>query len=305
MKRTVLALVALVAAALLGGVPVAAFASTGLTIQPIKVSQTLSPGANVSGAIALTNASDGDVEVEVKIEDFIPTAGEATFQFVGRTEGVTSVRDWVEIDGPTKFAFKKGETKNVAYTIRAPKDAQPGSHFGVLFFKATNAADVDAQIKVGTQVGVLVFVTIPGDYRQEGSIRDLAVPGFVTGGPIEMELSFENTGTVYFEPKGEIKVTNMFGNQVGSVPIEGYAVLPTGLRTMNFNWAVSGPMIGRYVATATVLDPEGKVVSEKSSVFWALPVWYVVGFLALAAFLFFGLRFVKRKLRITVSFRQP
>jgi hypothetical protein len=48
--------------------PFAVNAATGLTIQPIKVSQTLDKGAQVSGFILLSNASANDVRVELKVE---------------------------------------------------------------------------------------------------------------------------------------------------------------------------------------------------------------------------------------------
>ncbi len=280
-------------------------AGTGLTIQPIKISQTMKPGDTISGKILLTNASDEDVSVDLSIQDFIPTAGTDTFQFVGRAPGVSTVRDWITFDGTKdSFLFKKGEARSVAYTIKAPASAEPGSHFGVLFFKATRAEDAESQIKVGTQVGVLVFVTIPGKFEQKGSITSFTAPSFIQTGPVPFELSFENTGTVHFEPKGSIDITNMFGSKIGSVAIEGYAVLPTGIKTMNFNWNVSGFLLGKYNAVATVYDVEGNVLSTNSASFWAVPVWYIVGFIVTLLVIFFVIRFIKTRLNFSVSLKK-
>ncbi len=277
-------------------------AGTGLTIQPIKISQTLKPSDTVSGQILLTNASDKDVAVDIAIEDFIPTAGTETFQFVGRAPGVTSVRDWITIKTPLHFVFKQGESKQVPYTIAAPANAEPGSHFGVLFFKATNANET-SEIKVGTQVGVLVFVTVPGKFEQKGNINDLSVPAFVQKGPVTFSLTFENTGTVHFEPKGTIDISNMFGTKVGSIPIEGYAVLPTGVKVMSFPWNVSGFLLGRYSAHATIMDIDGNVIATKSASFYAFPIWYLVSFVIALIAIFFIIKFVKSKLKISVSLK--
>ncbi|MEK7641700.1 MAG: hypothetical protein AAB365_01775 [Patescibacteria group bacterium] len=286
-------------------VPQYAHAGTGLTIQPIKISQTMKPGDSVSGKILLSNASEDDVVVDISIQDFIPTAGTETFQFVGRAPGVTTVRDWISFDGTKdQFIFKKGEAREIPYTIQAPASAEPGSHFGVLFFKATRVQDAEAQIKVGTQVGVLVFVTVPGKFEQKGTITKFGVPSFVQSGPVPFTMTFENQGTVHFEPKGTIEITNTFGTKVGSVPIEGYAVLPTGIKAMNFGWHVNGLLLGRYNATASVYDVDGNLLSTASANFYAVPIWYMVGFIVTLLVIFFLIRFVKTRLKFSISLKK-
>jgi len=276
-------------------------ANTGLTIQPIKASHTIEPGKSVESSILLTNASDEDINVDVKVEDFIPLAGADSIQFVSRAPGVTTVRDWVAVQGGSSFVFKKGETRRIPYTITAPADAEPGSHFGVAFFKATRLDDAGAQLKVGTQVGMLIFVTVPGDFRQEGRILDFTAPGFVQTGPVGFSMSFENTGTVHFEPKGKITIRNMFGNEVGVVPIEGNVVLPTGKRELKFQWDTSGILLGAYTADASVLDGEGNELTSDSVTFYAFPVWYSLGFIVSVLVLFWLFLFIKRRVRVSIS----
>jgi len=278
-------------------------AATGLTIQPIKISQTLDPGKEISGTILLSNAGGDDVLVEINVQDFIPTAGTDTVQFIGRAPGVTTVRDWITINTPSSFIFKKGESKQIPYTIKAPADAEPGSHFGVIFFKASDAANSESQIKVGTQVGVLTFVTVSGLFEQKGVVTDFTVDRFVQSGPVHFKLNFQNTGTVHFEPKGTIDITNMFGKVVGSVPVEGYAVLPTGVKNMGFTWNVLGLLIGKYSAVVSVYDMQGAVISRSATTFYAFPSWYVGGFVATLLAFFFIIRFIKSKIKIKVSFK--
>jgi DNA ligase (NAD+) len=69
-------------------------AGTGLTVQPIKISQTMKPGDTVSGKVLLTNASPEDVTVDLSIQDFVPSPGSDSFNFVGRAEGVTTVLEY-------------------------------------------------------------------------------------------------------------------------------------------------------------------------------------------------------------------
>jgi hypothetical protein len=279
-----------------------AFAGTGLTIQPIKISHTLNPGEEVKGVISLSNASDDEeVEVQTIVEDFIPAAGSSNVQFVGRSEGLSTVRDWITLDIPPSFTFKQGEAKEVSYTIKAPANAEPGGHFGVMFFKALRKSD-SGQLKIGTQVGILLFVTIPGNHLQKGKILDFHVAPFVNGDAlIPFNIKFENTGTVHFEPKGTIVITNMFGRKVADVPVEGQVVLPSGVRDIPVGWHVVGFLFGRYKASLTIVDPNGEVLTGGTVVFYTAPVWYVINFIASVIVLWLVLRFLKKKVKITFN----
>lgn len=277
-------------------------AATGLSIQPVKVNETMLAGKVITGSILLTNVSDDDVDVQVSMQDFIPVAGAESIQFVGRAPGVTTVKDWIKIGDKDSFVFKKGESRSIPYTITAPADAEPGGHFGVVFFKATRPGPTD-QLKVGTQVGMLVLVTIPGNHLEKGNILDFTTKEFIQNGPVFFSLKFENTGTVHFEPKGHITVTSMFGEKVAEVPIGGQVILPTSIKTLHAVWEVAGVLLGRYNAVATIFDGEGNELTSQSASFWVFPVWYILGFLSTLVLAFFVIRFIRRRFSFSISLK--
>jgi len=293
---------ALLALSLVGFGANFAYAGIGLSIQPNKISHTIEPGDSVSGIISLKNASDSDVKVDVEVNDFIPTPGTGDFHFVDRAEGVTSVRDWVTIKSPADFIFKKGESKEIPYTIKAPKNAEPGSHFGIAFFMASKIADT-GQLKVGTRVGMVIYVTVPGNFLQKGKLLDFSTPKFIQKGPVNFKIKFENTGTVHFEPKGAIKITNIFGKEVANVPVSGALVLPTGIKDFTVNWPVNF-LLGRYKAEINLKDGEGNVLTADSVAFYAFPLWYLAGFILAVLAIFFGLKFVRSKFSFTIAKKQ-
>ncbi len=276
-------------------------AATGLSVQPVKILYTLTPGQTVSGKILLSNQSDEAVQVETKVEDFIPTAGSDGIQFVGRAPGVTTVRDWITLGDNKTFTFEKSAQMEVPYTITVPVNAEPGSHFGVAFFKATKVSELTSALKIGTQVGVLVFITVPGNHLQKGNILDFTAPRFQQYGPIPFIMKFENTGTVHFEPKGEISIKNMFGKEIAQVPIGGEVILPTGIKDLKFNWNVTGFLLGYYRAVANVRDGDGTLLSSKEVGFYVIPVWYILAFLIGLIIIFFIIRFLKKRLKISIS----
>lgn len=276
-------------------------ASIGLTVEPVKVSHTMEPGESVSGRIKVTSRSSEEVEVAVNIKDFVPLKGTVTIQIIERAEGVTTVKDWITLDPDYTFTLQENETKEVIYTINAPANAEPGGHFGVALFKANKLAKEKEQLKIGTELGMLIFVTIPGSHLQKGNLLDFSSKKFIQKGPVDFRVDFENTGTVHFEPKGAIKITNIFGKEVANVPISGQVVLPSGVRALSAVWQTEGLLLGRYKAWISIEDGESNVLTAQAIAFYAFPVWYLVGFILSVVVLFFVLKFFKGKLNISIS----
>lgn len=276
----------------------------GLTIQPVKISHTIEPGKSVSGSILLSNASTQDVRVAFKVQDFVPNVGGEGVKFVSRAEGLTTVRDWITLGkGNEAIILKQDEKIQVPYTIVAPPNAEPGSHFGVIFFEATNP-EVGQQLKVGTQVGTLIFVTVPGNFLQKGNITNFDAPSFVQGFSVPFEIGFENTGTVHFEPKGSILVKNLFGKTVATIPVEGQVVLPTGIKEWTVPFTVDGFLFGRYTAELSIVDGEGTVLTTEKIAFYALPIWYILSVIAGILIIFYILLFIKRRVNFSVSLKK-
>lgn len=275
--------------------------STGLSIQPLKVTHTLNPGEEVSGVIQITNASDDAVNVETKVEDFVPLAGTYNIQIVQRAPGISTVRDWITLDAPQSFALAKGAAKDVSYTIKAPSKAEPGGHFGVALFKASELPKGGQQLKVGTQVGVLVLVTVPGSRLEKGRVLDFSGLKFVKKSPVDFVIKFENTGTVHFEPKGTITITNMLGKEIGSVGVGGQVVLPTGVKDLVASVHFNGVLVGRYAAHLKILDGEGNEIASESFAFYAFPLWYAIAFFVTVIVLFFGIRFLRKNVKISIA----
>ncbi len=295
-------LLAIAAAAIaICGFAVTASAATGLSIQPVKVSYTLKPGESVTDTIILKNAG-GNTVVYPSVQDFLPLKGSSNIEFVPKAPGVTSVSDWVKVQIPDTFDFKVGDARNVSFTVTVPKDAEPGSHFGVIFFRAVDAMASTSQLKIGTQVGMLVLVTVPGSHLQKGKIDAFATDGFIQKGPVSFKTTFENTGTVYFEPKGTITIRNMFGKTVATVPVEGSIVLPTGVKDIETTWAANF-LLGPYTASIDLYDGEGALMTADSVKFFALPIWYIVGILAILIALYVAIVFFKNRVNFSISLK--
>ena len=144
-------------------------ATQGFTIFPAKVSLTIDKGTEQNSWIRVTNAGDSKIGVLISVQDMVPTANSGGFNYVPKAPGITSLVDWISIDKKV-FSLKPNESKEVPFSIKVPSNASPGSRFAIVFFATGAPAGEKGQLNVSARVGALVFLTVPGDFKQTGEI---------------------------------------------------------------------------------------------------------------------------------------
>ena len=273
----------------------------GFTIFPAKISLEIDKGAEQSSLIKVTNAGDGKVGVLVSVQDMVPTANSGGFNYVPKAPGITSLVDWITINKEV-FSLKPNESKDVPFTIKVPADASPGSRFAIVFFATGAPADKGGQLNVSARVGALIFLTVPGDFRQTGEILNFRPNNrfLYQKEPIVFKFDFQNTGTVYFEPKGAIIITNIFGKTINTIPVEGQVVLPTGLKTITVTWPYSGWLFGVYKASLAIsVTGKGDIATADTTIY-AFPILPSLGALGILIILILLFWYIKRNFKFSV-----
>src|SRR3989344_6794336 len=276
-------------------------AAQGFTIFPAKISLEIDKGAEQSSRIKVTNAGDGKVGVLVSVQDMVPTANSGGFNYVPKAPGITSLVDWITINKEV-FSLKPNESKDVPFTIKVPPDASPGSRFAIVFF-ATGAPDSESgQLNVSARVGSLVFLTVPGDFKQTGEILNFRTNNkfLFQKEPIVFKFDFQNTGTVYFEPKGAITITNIFGKTINTILVEGQVVLPTGLKTITVAWPYSGWLFGVYKASLAISVTGKGDIASADTMIYAFPIIPSLGALGVLIILILLFWYIKRNFKFSV-----
>ncbi len=276
-------------------------AAQGFTIFPAKVSLDIDKGTEQSSWIRVTNAGDAKVGVLVSIADMVPTANSGTFNYVPKAPGITSLVDWMTIDKKV-FNLKPNESKEVPFPIKVPADASPGSRFAIVFFATGAPPGKGGQLNVSARVGALVFLTVPGDFRQTGEILNFKSDNkfIFQREPISFKFDFQNTGTVYFEPKGTITVANIFGQTVDTIPVEGQVVLPTGLRTINITWPYAGWLFGIYKAHLAISVTGKGDIATADTMIYAFPILPSLGALGILIILILIFWYIKRNFKFAI-----
>lgn len=307
-KLTVPILVAgLVASALLGAIPVAhAQAPEGIEISPAVIEDRVNPGETYRFAIKVTNRSDIEKTFYLGAQDIsgLDERGVPLFVEDGQpTEYELS--SWVRLPQDS-IVIGPGETKSVPYVINVPQSASPGAHFGGVFLDVRPPRLRTIGAGIGMRTGSLINLRISGDVQEDARVREFSTEKIIySDANIDFNTNIENLGNVLLRPHGLIEISDMFGQQVGSIRVNetGAAIFPKSDRKYVTTWEYDKFAFGRYQALVSMVygDDSRKTLSATTS-FWILPMKPILialsSLLAFVLLLYGWMRlYINRKLR--------
>lgn len=265
-------------------------------VGPGKVELTLNPGESKTVEVMLSNRMGDDRMFEIVVEDMKGSDDpEQTVVLLGDDRGPYSLRDYFTVPS-WNFLLPHGKKAIVPITVTMPLDVEPGGYYGSALFSTTSNKPDDMQDTQGgaaivSRIGVLFFVTVPGDEAYEGKLETFATNGgFFFEGPISFQMLFRNTGNLHLNPSGKIKIVNMIGTQVDVITVEPWFSLPQSLRLREVVWDRI-VLAGRYTATAEIKRGHGDQVDTMTLTFWVVPWKPVVAGIGAIFVLFFVIRF--------------
>lgn len=253
----------------------------GLTISPPVEELTLEKGKVHSDIIKITNPTGKTMEIYPTVMNFAASGegGEPTFYPATEEEKNFSLAHWIEFS-QSKLALTPEQVVEFDYRINVPQDAEPGGHYGVVFF-ATEPPDVEDdanKVALSSMVGSLILVKVPGKIVEEGSLEEFSAKKFYFNPPVDFITRVKNSGNVHFKPQGEITLKDMFGNEIKRVPVNESKgnVLPESIRRFENNWDGDGKIrIGRFTADLRLAYGSTEKTLDGQLVFWIIPWWLI------------------------------
>lgn len=253
----------------------------GLTISPPISDITISPGEKVTKTIRLSNPTDKLIEVYPKVLNFKAggQTGEPSFYEETDNSSKYSLAKWVTFSD-AKVALAPEQVVEYSYTINVPNDAEPGGHYGAVFFANQSDKNTESrsQVSLGSMIGSLVLVRVPGKTIESGSITSfLAAHKIYFDNNIKFDALIANMGNIHFSPKGQTVITDMGGQQVDTLKFNetGGNVLPDSSRKFSNSWNSNKFLLGAYTAKLNLsYGTEGKSLNASYS-FWVIPLWVV------------------------------
>jgi hypothetical protein len=259
----------------------------GLTISPPIAEFNEQLGKVSTYVISISNPTKKIVEFYPVVMNFRAKneTGEPSFYPATEEEKAFSLAHWIKFSND-KVVLPPDQTINWSYTIEVPQNAEPGGHYGVIFF-ATNPPNKNenvSQINIASMIGSLILVKTPGDVREEGKVTEFLAQRFYLKPPVNFTTRITNSGNVHFKPLGKIIVKNLWGKQVEEIvfnPGEGN-VLPESTRKFTEEkWApqISGFWtipIGRFTADLNLTYGDSKKPLNSQFIFWVIPLWLII-----------------------------
>jgi hypothetical protein len=262
-------------------------ANRTVTLIPPSFELFANPGESISETLRIKNESDVEGTFQILVENFRATGEDGNVDLYEDDDNTFSLAKWVTVDTKNLTIGPK-EEKSVRFTINVPKNAEPGGHYGSVLVKMGGDQQVSGGgAQVSSRVGSLVLLRVSGNVKEEANVESFtALKGYYDNTPIDLELRVKNTGNNHVRPSGKILITNVFGQKVDEIDLDGRNVLPGSIRKMNTQWKPSGLLASRYTATlvATYGNQNNKTLSASTSfVVFPKPLGYglAIGFVGL------------------------
>jgi hypothetical protein len=281
------------------GVPGGGEAVGDFVVGPGKADLTILPGQSKTIEMTVTNRTGERRRFNITVEDAMGSQDVGTsIVLLGDDRGPYSVRDYVTVPH-TSFDLDHNQRARIPVTISLPADAEPGGLYGSVLIDTVaieaqpgDSAGTVPQSAIVARIGTLFFITIPGAVEKDGNLEDFTtVPErtFYQGGPITFGLLYENRGSIHLAPYGELRIKNMFGEEVGFLELDPWFVLPQSLRLREVTWNRDF-LFGKYTATVYINRSYDDQIDELSYSFWVLPWKLVLGAFAALFIVFFLIR---------------
>lgn len=286
MKKIILPLLFVFTNLVTFSVPTNAQTATGLSAIPPRLEVSIKPGETITKELKIRNESKTERVITTTSKDFIVTDNEGTplqIENLDESSNRWAASSWIHLS-PTSFRLKPGETRSVMITIIAPEDALAGGHYSMVLHSPKNESVLtESGSFIDTNVGTLVYITVPGDIKEDARVTEFSAPSFSEYGPISINTIIANLSDIHITPAGSIKITNWLGGKTADIPLSQTNIFPNTARefenTLNRKW-----LFGRYSATLNAgYGTTGQALSAVLF-FWVIPWKLIV--LIIAALIF-------------------
>lgn len=281
---------------LLSSVKAGAQTVSTLLVAPSRQELIVNPGEKTALNVKFYNQADTPVSGPLKVADFVVEDKEGS-PILLETEapvitGLTqissrySAASWVALpyDRMTVGAKSKVE---VQAKISVPKNAAAGGRYVAIFFEPGGAAGEEGGLitegatPVSARIAALVYLRVAGPIKESARLVRLVAPKFLEYGPISVNSEIVNLGNYHIRPRGQIILTNTFGQIVDRQLISEQNIFPEVSRLYE-NKLGERWMLGKYQVRLLAAYGETGKALEGITYVWIIP-WRVITAVVLAA----------------------
>ncbi len=278
-------------------------ASISLGVFPPIIQINATPPADAQSPLSIENHSDQELHVKIDFKPFVASDQEdGQIKYIDQKDANFAdplIFDRVKIyDGDletSEFDLTPGQKKDLSLRVTVPKGSpQADYYFSIVFLSSPKDFGGQSASQNLTGIASNVLLSI-GQGEITGNVQEFSVPLFVENAPVPFTVRIKNTSNHFITPKGEIVISNIFGQKVGIINLLEANVLAQSVRSIpssefaNEDNASLAPqdgtfaywsdkfVLGPYKATLNLaLSDKGPVYSQ-TILFFAFPFKLAIG----------------------------
>jgi hypothetical protein len=271
----------------------------GMAVHPSNFDIIAQPNQVTRETITVDNLTSQPIQIQVYLRNFTAQGEEGSVTLT-KEDTTYSLAKWIKVT-PETAAIKAHGNQDFTFTIDAPKNAEPGGHFGSIVFatvppknmKGTGAA-------LSQEVASLVLFKIPGDVKEQASLESFSADkDFYEFGPVTFGARVKNEGGVHISPAGSIVIKGWFGQKY-IIPLEMRNVLPDSVRKIPATLK-NKLLIGNFNATLiATYGTKGQQLNAATQ-FFAFPVRYGIVVLIVIIILILARKRISKSLKMLLT----
>lgn len=241
----------------------------------------LDPGAEITDAFVITNASPQELTLAVYAADGYTTpSGHLDLQPADTP--ATDLGAWVTPD-TDQLVLAPGESESVEFTLAVPEDAAPGDHPGGIVTSYVTG-DETGTVRLDRRLGSRIHVRVSGEQQVALAVSDLTVDQPFGANPIEpvtttVRYTLTNTGNVRALGHETVTVSGPGGLAGTSAEVVVDEIMPGSSVTREVALEGTWPLL--RVSAEVAVVPEavaGQLAqpAQASAAAWAVP-WVARG----------------------------
>ncbi len=249
-----------------------ASANPGISLSPFaSIAVDVIPGETITHQMSLKlGGQDQAMDMAVDVMGFGSSAdGSAQAINAALDTSPYSARSFISVDRPS-FHLEPGGSQNITATISVPSNVGVGGRYAIIYIHQQLPAGGGG---AGTLAAfnIPVLLTIKGSIlSQTGKITEITTDNAVSGQPVEVLTTFQNTGNYHFKIKGDVTISNSKGEILDTInlALTPSSVIPTALRQLKATFIPQGDLpLGVYSIKSRVMLADGTVLDEANGSF--------------------------------------
>jgi hypothetical protein len=287
------------------------------------------PPADTKVPFQIQNFTDNPVDLNISIKPFIASKDEnGQIEFINNPnwedpflpQRINVLDGNIRIDS---LSLNPRETRNLVLEFKIPSNEQKGEYYFSLVFSSVpklTAGTNQSVASVAVSSNVLLSIGPLG--KNQGRIEDFSTSFFKSKGPVPFNVRIKNTSDHFETIKGDIIVTNMFGQTIGKIKLLPVNILANSIRKVpdilqsgtaseaEYNQIKpiveksSSPvavwpekfLLGLYSAKLTVSMSDQGPIYTRTIYFFAFPLEYLLAILIIITLMIFIILRVRRRL---------